>query len=167
MRIFAFVIHLFAFFLLINEEAKSAEQDTCKTFRIVFDGKVKNIPPFVYANGEKIGKIERSKEANVPSQEVTVCIDSKYTGKFEKNSICYISNEQIVAYNLWSTGIDLKENESVRGFTSRVSAYIYSAKELPTILKDAIMALISEYTGKGIVGDLLPKAKDAYSIISK
>lgn len=145
----------------------SAEQETCKKFRIIFEDSISKQLNNVYVNDEVVGVVSSSGSSGVNIKEIQVCIDSKCTGRFEKNSVCYVSENRIVIYNAWSTGIDLKEGEAIKGFASRISLYIYEAKELSVLIKDTIMAFGLEYAKKFLGESSVSKAKDVYGIISK
>jgi len=137
---FARIAYILCAFTFVTETANAAVQAPCKRFKIVFTDTVKDFPLVVYSNEEKVGKVELPQERTDNRQTITACIDDKYSGLFEKNSTCYVSNDRIVVYNVWSTGVDLKEGESVKGFTSRLALYSYEAQELLALIMDAAMA---------------------------
>lgn len=143
----AIIAHILCALTFVTEAANAAEQAPCKRFKIVFTDTIKDLPLVVYSNEEKIGKVDLPQERSDNRQTITVCIDNKYSGLFEKNSTCYVSNDRIVVYNVWSTGVDLKEGESVKGFTSRFALYSYEAQELLALIMDAAMAFARDITG--------------------
>jgi hypothetical protein len=161
------IVQLFVAFLFLSEEAKSADKATCKNFQIAFEENIKDLPSFVYANGEKIGIVVPPNADTGNAQTVTTCIDNTYAGRFEKNSLCYVSKDQIVIYNVWSTGVDLKEGDSVKGFASRSKLYIYEAKEFFTLGKEAVMAYIFKWIGQTAIDGPISKAKDIYGVFAK
>jgi len=165
---FAFIaVLLSAIMLTFAYDVKSADSEPCKKYTIVFEGKVKSLPSQVYAGGEKIGSVDAPQGQEKGIQKVPVCIEGKHVGKIEKNSICYVSKDQIVIYNVWPTGIDLKEGESIKGFTSRFELYIYEAQELLVLVKDAVTALVLELFGN-ILGDgTASRMKQVYEVIAK
>lgn len=166
-RSFLFIAQVIFVMIFIVNEADAANNNLCKTFRVVFENTITNIPQAVYANGEKIGIIDRSENVGGNSLVVFVCIDNKHSGKFEKNSVCYVSNDKMIVYNVWSTGVDLKEGESVRGFTGRLDLYAYEAIELLVFLRDAAMALLLDITGEVIGQGSVAKAKEILGVITK
>lgn len=153
--------------VLGHVDAFSAEQETCKKFRIIFEDSISKQLNDVYVNDEVIGVVSSSESSGVNIKEIQVCINSKYTGRFEKNSVCYVSGSRIIVYNVWSTGIDLKEGEAIRGFAGRISLYMYEAKELSVLIKDTIMAFVLDYANKFLGESSVSKAKDVYGIIKK
>jgi len=153
--------------LFVEVDARSAEQATCKKFLVVFDENPKNLPQFIYSNGEKVGNVDIAQGQVGIVKQVPVCIEGRHAGKFEKNTTCYVSKDQIIVYNVWSTGIDLKEGESVKGFTSRFGLYAYEAQELFVLIRDAVMAFILEFIGKLAGEDSVVKVKKAYDALAK
>ncbi|MYL85366.1 hypothetical protein GTA51_19935 [Desulfovibrio aerotolerans] len=74
-------------------------------------------------------------------QKLVVCIENEYTGNIEKNSICYLSGDKLMIYNVWSTGVALREGESLNGFPSRNSVHIYEAR----MMFDAAMEYVVSF----------------------
>ncbi len=144
-----------------------AEQATCKKFVIAFDDNIKTLPRFVYSNGEKIGAVDRVQEQSSNSKQVSVCIESKYSGRFEKNTTCSVSKDQIVVYNFRSTGIDLKEGELVKGFASQFRLYVYEAEEWFVLVRSTATTFIFEFIGKFVGEDLVVKARKVYEMLAK
>jgi hypothetical protein len=144
-----------------------AEQVACKRFVIVFDDNVKTLPQFVYSNGEKVGSVDRVQEQVSNQKQVPVCIENKYSGKFEKNTTCYVSTDQIVVYNFRPTGIGLKEGESVKGFVSRLRLYAYEAQEWFALMRSAATAFVFEFIEKFVGEDLAEKARMIYEVLAK
>ncbi len=136
-------------------------------FTVTFEKEVKSLPAIVYAGGEKIGSVDVPQGQGKGVQQIPVCIDAKHIGTIEKNSICYVSKDQIVVYNVWSTGVDLKEGESMKGFTSRFGLYMYEAQELFVLVKDAVTALILELVGNSFGDGAASKVKQVYEVIAK
>lgn len=167
MRVSLYPLVITTILLFGHAEAFSAEQETCKKFRIIFENSVSKQIKNVYVGDEVIGVVSSQESSSVNTKEIQVCIYSKYTGKFEKNSVCYVSENRIVVYNVWSTGIDLKEGEAIKGFTSRMNLYIYEAKELSVLIKDTIIAFVLEYANKFLGESSVSKAKDVYGIMTK
>jgi len=161
------IIQVFIVMILTANSARAANSDICKTFRVIFENTISNIPQSVYANGERIGKVDRSENIDGNSLVVFVCIDNKHSGKFEKNSVCYVSGDKIVVYNVWSTGVDLKEGESVRGFTGRIDLYVYEVKELLILIRDVAIAFVLDIAGKLFGESQVLKVKDMLGIIMK
>jgi len=149
----AIIAHILCAITLATEAANAAEQGPCKQFNIVFTGIATDLPLAVYSNETMIGKVKLPQERSDDRQSITVCIDNKYSGLFEKNSTCYVSNDRIVVYNVWSTGVDLQEGESVKGFTSRFALYSYEAQELLALIMDATMAFTRDIT-ENILGSI-------------
>lgn len=166
-KVFSFIAHIFIVMLCIADAAQAASKDSCKTFRIVFEETTVSIPQSIYANKVVIGKVERSETIDSNSLVVYACIENKHSGKFEKNSVCYVSKDQIIVYNVWSTGIDLKEGESVRGFTDRYGLYVYEAKEMLFFVKDVLIAFMLEISSKVFGDGAVSKAKDILGVIVK
>lgn len=161
------VIKIVIVLILLTNGSKAQNASICKTFRVVFENTISNIPQNVYSNGEIIGKVDRSEVMNGGSMVVFVCIDSKHAGKFEKNSACYVSGDKIIVYNVWSTGVDLKEGESVRGFTGRIDLYMYEFKELIVLVRDVLSALALDIIGKVFGESALSIVKNVLGMIVK
>lgn len=53
-------------------------------------------------------------------------------------------NTSIVIYSLWPSPTKLKENESIKGFTSLLGALTHAAKTIPGIAEEAIRELVSK-----------------------
>lgn len=149
----AILAHILCIFTSVNAEANTSEQMQCKQFNIVFTSRTKDLPLAVFSNEEKIGRVELLQELADNSQAITVCIENKYSGLFEKNTICYASIDKIVVYNVWSTGVDLKEGESVKGFSSRLALFCYEAQELLALIRDAAMAFAGDIARR-ILGEI-------------
>lgn len=168
MKVFmAFVVQIFFVMFIFEGDARSVEPSTCKKFLIVFEDNVKDLPQFIYSNEEVIGKVDVAQGQGSSMKQISVCIENKHVGKFEKNTACYVSGDRIVVYNVWSTGIDLKEGESVKGFTGRFGLYAYEAQELFVLIRDAAMAFVAELIGKFLGEDSVVKAKKAYDVLAK
>lgn len=162
-----FSVLVYIIVVIFTNQAFAANNDACKTFRVVFENKISNIPKYVFANGVKIGNTERSETVSGSSLVVFVCIDNKDSGKFEKNSACYVSGDKMIVYNVWSTGVDLKEGESIRGFTDRIDLYVYEAKELFVFIRDVAIAFVLDLAGKFFGESSVSKAKDMLWTIGK
>ncbi|WP_156920987.1 hypothetical protein [Fundidesulfovibrio putealis] len=167
MRLSWYLLIVATVLVLGNVDAFSAEQETCKKFRIVFEDSISKKLDDVYVNDEVAGVISSSESSRIDAKEIQVCIDRKYAGKFEINSVCYVSGNRIVVYNAWSTGIDLKDGEAIKGFTSRMNLYIYEARELSVLIKDTIRAFVLEYANKFLGESTVSKAKDVYGVMAK
>lgn len=165
-KFMAIVVQPLFILLFVEVYAQPAEKATCKNFLIVFEEKVKYLPPFIYANGKQIGMVDLAQNQVANSNQVPVCIESKHAGQFEKNTTCYVSNDQIVVYNVWSTGIDLKEGESVKGFSGRFGLYFYEAQELFMLIRDAVTAFILELITKVTGESSVVKAKNVYQVLT-
>lgn len=163
----AAVVQIMFVMFILEGDARSAEQAACKKFLIVFKENVKDLPQFIYSNEEVIGKVDGAQGQSSSVKQLLVCIDNKHAGKFEKNTACYVSKDKIFVYNVWSTGIDLKEGESINGFTSRFGLYAYEAQELFVLIRDAAMAFVAESIGKLVGEDPVVKAKKAYDVLVK
>lgn len=99
------------------------------------------------------------KDQDSNSKKVSICIDGGHSGAIEKNTVCYVSNDQIIVYNIWSTGIDLKEGESVKGFISRLRLFGYEVQEILVLLRDAVTAFVLDLIGKFAGEDSVVKAR--------
>lgn len=148
-------------------EASAAENSSCKSYAVEFQGSVKNVPPFIYSGSVKIGQVDLDKGQGSTPQKVSICIDKDHSGAIEKNTVCYVSDDRVVIYNVWSTGIDLKEGESIKGFTSRFELYVYEAKELFVLIRDVSLAFVSELIEKFAGADSAAKAKKVYEVLAK
>lgn len=151
----------------ISFEASAAENLSCKKYVVEFKSSVKNVPPFIYYGSVKIGQVDLVKDQSSTPQNISICIDKNNSGVIEKHTVCYVSNDQVVIYNVWSTGVDLKEGESIKGFTSRFELYVYEAKELFVLVRDASLAFVLELVGKFAGEDSVVKAKKVYEVLAK
>lgn len=148
-------------------EASAAESQSCMKYVVQFQGSVKSVPPFIYYGSVKIGQVDLVKDQGSTPQNMSICIDKNHSGAIEKHTVCYVSNDQVVIYNVWSTGVDLKEGESIKGFTSRFELYVYEAKELFVLVRDASLAFVLELVGKFAGEDSVVKAKKVYEVLAK
>ncbi|MFP5260104.1 MAG: hypothetical protein ACLGQH_13860 [Acidobacteriota bacterium] len=124
--------------------ARAEAQDSCKSYRIDFDENwsVDGYP--VTANGKAIGSVRPAKGERTQLRQLTVCIEQKYADIFDKNTFAYVTDKSIAIYSLWPSPTKLKENESVKGFTSLVGALTHAAKTIPRIVEESIRELVSK-----------------------
>ncbi|WP_156920989.1 hypothetical protein [Fundidesulfovibrio putealis] len=152
---------------IYSPEAEAAEESSCKHYVIEFQETVKKVPAAIYFGSTKIGQVDPLKDQSSNSKNVSICIDGGHSGTIEKNTVCYVSDDQIIVYNVWSTGIDLKEGDSIKGFTSRIGLFAYEAQEILVLLRDAVMAFAFEWIGKLAGEDSAVKTKKVYDLLVK
>jgi len=110
-------------FALLTSSAAIAQIDECKKFRISFNSALETHPRGVFYGGNKIGTIDNfdSTKSNI----VDICIFKEHSSEIEKNTICYISEDSIIVYNVWASGQDIPENSTIPGFSSKLSLFWY------------------------------------------
>lgn len=132
---------IFIFLMLLPGESFAASDRKCTVFRVTFDTSIDAIPADVVLKKSVVGTVNKLEEQALPVREVEICIDPKYSGEFEKNTICYISGGKLLVYNLWSTGADLAEGGHIKGFTSNRGIFIHEVKILLDLMRDAIIGV--------------------------
>lgn len=150
--VFICTIYLSATILFFSNELCAQPANPCKKVTIQFEQKLKNVPLTVYYKGNVVGTASALPTPTNKPQEVTACINEKSAMTIEKNALCYIQNEQIVIFNIWSAGVLLKENTPMSGFADWTSALFYFVKELPRIIYETAMDF-----GMGLIGTVIDK----------
>ena len=84
----------------------------------------------VFHGGDQIGTIINADNQQIESNMIDICIDKKHSSEIEKNTVCYVSENSIIIYNVWASGTDLPENSTVPGFSSKLSLFLYEIKLL-------------------------------------
>lgn len=118
------------------------DERDCVIFRVKFDKVIESVPADIVLKKKVVGKAYAVEGQVLPVQEVEICIDRKYSGAFEKNTMCYITGNTLQIYNLWSTGIDLAEGDSVVGLTSNRGVFLYEVQLLLDVVKEKIIAVL-------------------------
>lgn len=90
--------------------------------KISFDG--------VFHGGNQIGTAINPDNQHIESNMIDICVDKKHSSEIEKNTVCYISENSIIIYNVWASGKDLPENSTVPGFSNKFSLFWYETKLL-------------------------------------
>lgn len=65
-----------------------------------------------------------------------------------KNTICYLSGDKLIVYNVWATGVDLREGDNLKGFPNRSSVYMYEANMLFQAVVDYSVSFVRDQLGK-------------------
>lgn len=123
---------------------RAEAQDACTSYRIDFEGKWSRDSSPVTANGKPIGKVRPAQGEGPQSRQLTVCIEQKYANIFDKNTFAYVTDESIAIYSLWPSPTKLKENESIKGFTSLVGALTHAAETIPRIVEERVREWVSK-----------------------
>ncbi len=148
------MVNLLTAILLFSDEVRAQPATPCRNITIQFEQKLQNVPLTVYYKGNVVGTARELPTPTNKSQEVSVCIDKKLAMTIEKNALCYIKNNHIVIFNIWSAGVSLKENTPMKGFTNWTSALSNFVKGLPQTIYETAMhfatTLISTFIEKNI-----------------
>lgn len=128
--------------------AQTIQSDDCERFTVVFEDKVTAVPSGVYAGEKRIGTVQLPETGNDGLQGLVICIDSNRTGTLEKNTILYLSGDRLMVYNVWATGGDLREGDTLQGFPSRNSVFMHEARVLFHAVMEYALSFVREQLGK-------------------
>lgn len=123
-----FNILMFVFFL--SSTALGQDDIECKKFKVSFSSPMKISLDGVFHGGDQIGTVTNADNQQIESNMIDICVDKKHSSEIEKNTVCYISENSIIIYNVWASGTDLPENSTVPGFSSKLSLFLYEIKLL-------------------------------------
>lgn len=121
---------ILAFIFIFSSTAFGQDDVLCKKFKVSFSSPMIISFDGVFHGGNQIGKIINSENKHVHSNIVDICIDSQHSSEIEKNTVCYISNNSIIIYNVWASGKDLPQNSTIPCFSSKISLFWYEIKLL-------------------------------------
>lgn len=141
-----------------NSLAQPAKSDECKMFNVVFNETVTVVPSGVYAGQQRIGTAQLAEKGIAGFQGLVVCIDNMHSGAMENNTICYLSGDKLIVYNVWATGVDLREGDNLKGFPNRSSVYMYEANMLFQAFVDYSVSFVRDQLGK-LLGEKTEKNK--------
>jgi len=128
------------FFLLLmdgfffREDCRSSTVKQCTPYTVSFDAGVKDIPLEVYLDTSLVGEVMPSESDGQRQGEVAVCIDKRFSRHVERGTVFYVSKGRMQMYNVWATGVRLKDGESLPGFSSKFKLYLHEMKVLGTSL---------------------------------
>lgn len=106
------------------------------------------MPSGVYVGEKHIGTAQLAQKGSAGSQTFGICIDSKHAGNLESKTILYLSGDRLMVYNVWATGVDLREGDSLKGFPSRSGVYMYEARVLFDTIMEYVFSFVREQLGK-------------------
>jgi hypothetical protein len=132
---------LMLFTLLCAPEALASRPDgerDCAYFTVAFDKPVERVPKLVIAGKKNVGVIQAV--AHDGARELVICVDRKYAPSIESDAICYVDGDNLLLYNVWTSGQILPEGGTLRGFAGKMDMHIHEAK---TLLKAASSFLAS------------------------
>lgn len=110
-------------FALLTSSAAIAQIDDCKKFSISFNSALETHPLGVFHGGNKIGTIDNFDSTK--TKILNICIFKEHSSEIENNTVCYVSEDSIIVYNVWASGKDLPENSTIPGFSSKLSLFWY------------------------------------------
>lgn len=127
--------------------ARAAQSKECTKFVVVFNEKLTSVPEGVYVGNKMIGIARIAENGRAGLKELVICIENEHAGNIEKNSICYLSGGKLMIYNVWSTGVALREGDSLDGFPSRNSVYMYEARMMFDAAMEYVLLFVREQLG--------------------
>jgi hypothetical protein len=125
----AALVQIAAFTLVFSATAFAGNDGACKTFKVSFSSPQKTTLNGIFHGGNQIGAIIYSNN-HAESNLLDICIDASHAGEIEKNTVCYISDNSMIVYNVWASGQDLPENSTLPGFSNKLSLFWYEIKLL-------------------------------------
>ncbi|GFK93244.1 hypothetical protein NNJEOMEG_01075 [Fundidesulfovibrio magnetotacticus] len=126
-------------------EALAEERKACRQFRVTFQTELAAPPGKVMLGKRQVGVVEGASGG----RELAVCIDARFAGEMERNTFCFVSGDELMIYNVWSTGEDLPEGSSVPGFATRWGAALHEAKEMGAAFLGKLLELLRRVLGNG------------------
>jgi len=139
--------------------AQPAKSEECKLFNVVFNETVTVVPSGVYAGQQRIGTAQLAEKGIAGFKGLSVCIDNKHSGAMDENTICYLSGDKLIVYNVWATGVDLREGDNLKGFPNRSSVYMYEANMLFQEVVNFSVSFVRDQLGK-LLGEKTEHSKN-------
>lgn len=120
--------------LLSQEGCRASTVKQCTPYTVSFDAGVKDFPTEVYLDTSLVGEVVQSESDGQRQGEVAVCIDKRFSRHVERGTVFYVSKGRMQMYNVWATGVRLKDGESLPGFSSKFKLYLHEMKVLAASL---------------------------------
>jgi hypothetical protein len=118
-----------ALLLVFSATASAQDDGACKKFKVSFSSQQKATLDGVFHGGNQIGAVmhpENHADANL----IDICVDTSHAGEIENNTVCYISGNSMIVYNVWASGQDLPENSTIPGFSNKMSLFLHEIRLL-------------------------------------
>jgi hypothetical protein len=123
------LVQIAAFTLVFSATAFAGDDGACKKFKVSFSSPQKTTLDGIFHGGKQIGAIVHP-ENHAESNLLDICIDTSHAGEIEKNTVCYISDNSMIVYNVWASGEDLSENSTLPGFSNKLSLFWHEIRLL-------------------------------------
>ena len=118
---------LLGLLLYFAEDCHAEENGDCVPFSVAFSAPVPAVPEHVFLGDDRVGRVTGFRDAP-DGPRADICIERKFAGQFEQQSVCYLDAGNLQVYNVWSNGIDLKRGAELVGLTSKFDLLLYEAR---------------------------------------
>ncbi len=122
--VFGWLLGLVLFFA---EDCRAEGNGDCLPFSVVFSAPLRVAPERVFLGDDRVGRVTGFRD-DPDAPRVEICVERKFAGRFEQQSVCYLDAGNLQVYNVWSNGIDLKRGAEIVGLTSKFELLLYEAK---------------------------------------